>query len=70
MGQDVSDGMWHRQISPDIRSEVSCDDRDLLKEDLEDPREYVFDKKHWKLLASQEVALSLSVKGGFSLVSI
>ena len=62
MGQDQSDDVWRHQILFDIRSEVSCDDRNFRKEDLRNSRKQEFDEEHREPLASQEEALSLSVE--------
>jgi len=62
LGQDQPDDVWRHQILFDIRSEVSCDDRNFRKEDLRNSREQEFDEEHREPLASQEEALSLSVE--------
>ena len=62
MGQDQPGDVWRHQILFDIRSEVSCDDRNFRKEDLRNSREQEFDEEHREPLASQEEVLSLLVE--------
>ena len=45
MEEDEPDDVWHQQILSDIKSEVSCDNRDLCEENLRDSREQVLDEK-------------------------
>jgi len=60
--EDESEDMLRHQMLSDTRSEVSCDERGLCEENLGDSREQILDEEHWESLASEEKALSLSIK--------